>query len=258
MRFDSCPAASGTNHDECDTMKFCPKCATRNADEARRPWYFRVWGKLRTFLHEWRCSDHGKSASKDSMSADLNAREYAPTSGKTDQPAITVPESIPSAPTSPICENAIGGDPKRDNQESSIFSWPVVDDNDSGIPADVRDFLRDRLGLGELNPNKRQCDDKWALATVDFLDELSIVSNDCPERARQALDRIKASVISALVDKGYSLLDDDGWNPDAQRAVAVVRRNDVESPKVIGKGATGLSQNGRVIRKQEVKLLVKG
>ena len=93
---------------------------------------------------------------------------------------------------------------------------------------------------------------------VDFLDELKEAGLTATEQERVASRALADQLLALLTEKGFTLLDSDEWNPDKQRAVAVVRKPDATGTKIMGKGSTGLSRNGRIIRKQEVKIEMKG
>lgn len=99
---------------------------------------------------------------------------------------------------------------------------------------------------------------KWALGVVDVLDELKESEKDASEAERKESDNLSDCLKAALAAKGFELVDSDEWNPERQRAVAVLRIPDAISTKVLGKGSTGLSRNGVIIRKQEVKIEMKG
>lgn len=135
-------------------------------------------------------------------------------------------------------------------------TWPKAPKTGNGISADWASFVSDRLA--ETNPAESSDDTKWALGVVDFLDELKESEADASAEERTESLNLSDRLRAALAAKGFALVDSDEWNPDKQRAVAVSRKPDAISTKILGKGSTGLSLNGKIIRKQEVKIETKG
>ena len=140
--------------------------------------------------------------------------------------------------------------------EPQPTAWPKAPKADNGISADWASFVSDRLA--ETNPAESSDETKWALGVVDFLDELKESDADASEEERTASRNLSDRLRAALAEKGFALVDSDEWNPDRQRAVAVSRKPDATGTKILGKGSTGLSLNGKIIRKQEVKIETKG
>ncbi len=134
--------------------------------------------------------------------------------------------------------------------------WPVAPEAAGNISKDWAEFVRDRLG--ELDPASCDNETKWALGVVDFLDELKDADAEASSEERASSASLRVALQSCLSNKGFALEDSDEWNPDKQRAVAVVRKPDATVTTILGKGSTGLSRNGKIIRKQEVKIVTKG
>ena len=155
----------------------------------------------------------------------------------------------PEAPTLIGTQTRVSIDPP-------IEIWPPVPKSGDGISDAWASFVADRLA--ETDPATLSDETKWALGVVDFLDELKESEEDASEAERSASHSLSDQLKTALGAKGFSLVDSDEWNPDKQRAVAVARKPDAKEPKILGKGSTGLSRNGKILRKQEVKLEMKG
>lgn len=134
--------------------------------------------------------------------------------------------------------------------------WPQPPVVGSGISPDWAEFISDRLR--ELDPASCVNETKWALGIVDFLDELEEASAEATNEERALSAKFRTALLAILVDNGFATLDSNQWNPGTQRAVAVVRKPDATETTILGKGSTGLSRNGKVIRKQEVKISTKG
>lgn len=134
--------------------------------------------------------------------------------------------------------------------------WPKPPVAENGISSDWTEFVHDRLS--ELNPASCTDETKWALGVVDFLDELAEANAEASAEERSEATKLRTSIVAILADRHFTPLDSDEWNPQTQRAVAVVRKPDAAETTILGKGSTGLSRNGKVIRKQEVKISTKG
>lgn len=134
--------------------------------------------------------------------------------------------------------------------------WPTAPAVGGGISDNWAEFVRDRLG--ELDPTSCADETKWALGVVDFLDELKEAEGEASPEERKASATLRTALLSSLDFRNFKPVDSDEWNPERQRAVAVVRKPDATGTKILGKGSTGLSRNGKIIRKQEVKISTKG
>jgi len=137
-----------------------------------------------------------------------------------------------------------------------IVAWPCPPEASDGVSQDWREFVVERLD--ELNPQQNKDETKWALGIVDFLDELKESDLEASSAGRDISASLGHKLVDILSSKGFTVVDSETWNPDLQRAVAVVRKPDATETIILGKGATGLSRNGKIIRKQEVKIEMKG
>ena len=146
--------------------------------------------------------------------------------------------------------------PAASSTSVSECKWPSSIHADNGVSDAWSDFVNDRLS--ELDPRTNTDETKWALGVVDFLDELKDAEADASSEEQAESASLRTSLLAILSSKGFSLVDSDEWNPDKQRAVAVVRKPDTAEPKILGKGSTGLARDGKIIRKQEVKIEMKG
>ena len=136
--------------------------------------------------------------------------------------------------------------------ESTICVDPCTLPMDSGW----KDFVSERLE--ELRLREGMDETKWALGVVDFIDELKESDAEASSKERDISAALRNEMLDVLASKGFAVVDSETWNPDLQRAVAVVRKPDATETKILGKGATGLARKGKIIRKQEVKIEMKG
>lgn len=151
---------------------------------------------------------------------------------------------------------APAGGPSSVPTESGPTAWPTAPKADRGISADWASFVSDRLA--ETAPAEFSDETAWALRVVDFLDELKESEADASEAERAESRNLSARLKAALDAKGFEPVDSDEWEPNRQRAVAVSRKPGATGTKILGKGSTGLSRNGKIIRKQEVKIETEG
>lgn len=135
-----------------------------------------------------------------------------------------------------------------------LYAWPVISNQDNKLSGDFNEYIADRLK--ELNPGATPTDDKWAVAVVDFWDELRACSNEWLTPDALCAREIQKSLQAFIGQFGYCLIDCDKWSPNVQRAVSIVHDADVIEPMIVEKGATGLSKNGKLVRKQEVKVRI--
>lgn len=139
---------------------------------------------------------------------------------------------------------------------ASATEWPSPNVTGEGISQEWREFVVERLD--ELNPQQNMDETKWALGVVDFLDELKESDAEASSTERDVAASLRHEMLDLLLSKGFAIVDSETWNQDLQRAVAVVRKPDATETKILDKGATGLVRNGKIIRKQEVKIEMKG
>ena len=159
------------------------------------------------------------------------------------KPAIALPPFQPN-------------EPRTETESRQSYPWPIAPQIGDGISQDWAEFVKERLD--ELDPKTNTDETKWALGVVDFLDELKEADAEASVAEQTTSASLRASLLALLSSKGYEPVDSDEWNPNKQRAVSVVRNPDVAGTKILGRGSTGLSRNGKIIRKQEVKIETKG
>lgn len=138
---------------------------------------------------------------------------------------------------------------KVDSEESDS----AVRVRDDELSRDFCEFVMDRLSelsIGETSTEN----EKWAVSVVDFFDELRGCAKEWIDSEAVCAKEIQRLLQSFIGYSGYSLIDLDKWDPDLQRAVAVEPDDAANEPIIIEKGATGLSKNGKIIRKQEVRI----
>lgn len=146
--------------------------------------------------------------------------------------------------------------PEPQAKPSVAPPWPTAPAVGGGISDNWAEFIRERLC--ELDPTSYADETKWALGVVDFLDELKEAESEASPEERKVSATLCMALLSSLASRNFKPVDSDEWNPERQRAVAVVRKPDATGTKILGKGSTGLSRNGKIIRKQEVKISTKG
>ena len=145
------------------------------------------------------------------------------------------------------------GDVEKSNPRSE---WPNPPSAGCGVSEGWVEFVEERLY--ELSASWNAEEPKCALGVVDFLDELrESYATDSPDE-QSSSEAIQRALKDILYSNGYTILDSDEWNPETQRAVAVAHKPDATGTKILGKGSSGLARNGKLIRKQEVKVEMKG
>ena len=156
----------------------------------------------------------------------------------------------------PTIEETESGSQELDTSKPVEIEWPSPNVTDEGVSQEWREFVTERLE--ELRPHQDIEESKWALGIVDFLDELTESESEASSAERNISVSLQRELLDILSKRGFAVLDSETWNPDLQRAVAVVRKPDAITTTILKKGSTGLSRNGKIIRKQEVKIEMKG
>lgn len=156
----------------------------------------------------------------------------------------------------PVAEERDSGSQELDTPKPVEYEWPSPNVTDEGVSQEWSEFVTERLE--ELRPQPDTEESKWALGVVDFLDELKESESEASSTERNISASLQRELLGVLSTRGFAVVDSETWNPDLQRAVAVVRKPDVIATTILKKGATGLSKNGKIIRKQEVKIEMKG
>lgn len=144
----------------------------------------------------------------------------------------------------------------RDTSKPVELEWPSPNVRREGVSQEWGEFVTERLE--ELRPQQDIYESKWALGIVDFLDELKESESEASSTERALSTSLRHELLDILSKRGFAIVDSETWNPDLQRAVAVVRKPDAIKTTILKKGSTGLSRNGKIIRKQEVKIEMKG
>ena len=156
----------------------------------------------------------------------------------------------------PATEEKDSDSQELDTPKQVEFEWPSPNVTDEGVSQEWGEFVTERLE--ELRPQQDVEESKWALGIVDFLDELKESESEASSAERNVSASLQRELLNILSTRGFAVIDSKTWNPDLQRAVAVVRKPDVIKTTILKKGSTGLSRNGKIIRKQEVKIEMKG
>ena len=122
-----------------------------------------------------------------------------------------------------------------------------------GITAELYLFIQDRAErLCESIDN----DIQWIVEAVDFLDELQIMKNSYTAKDIMAVDYIRNIILAKLTALETELIDSDEWNPALQRAISVTKDAAIVQEKILRKRSSGIIVSGKLIRKQEVVLLI--
>ncbi len=153
-------------------------------------------------------------------------------------------------------ERKDSGSQIRDTSKPVELEWPSPNVRREGVSQEWGEFVTERLE--ELRPQQDIDESKWALGIVDFLDELKESGSEASPAERSISTSLQNELLNILSTRGFELVDSETWSPDLQRAVAVVRKPDTITTTILKKGSTGLSRNGKIIRKQEVKIEMKG
>ena len=156
----------------------------------------------------------------------------------------------------PTIEGKVSGSQELDISKPVEIEWPSPNVTDEGVSQEWGEFVTERLE--ELRPQQDIEESKWALGIVDFLDELKESESEASSAERSISTSLQNELLNILSTRGFALVDSEAWSPDLQRAVAVVRKPDAIKTTILKKGSTGLSRNGKIIRKQEVKIEMKG
>ena len=128
--------------------------------------------------------------------------------------------------------------------------WPLLEEYQGRVSEETFDYFTYRLV--DISPEKHLVNHKWAIAVVDFLDELRDSSAEWPLDEVPKIVALASAVEGYLEHCGYGCLDVDQWDASKQRAVATQHDASLPEMTILQKGATGLMYQGEVIRKQEV------
>ncbi len=143
-----------------------------------------------------------------------------------------------------------GDAPSMPLEPDNVF---VCRDLASGIrSADLKGLVCSRLADMDM---EQPGSEAWGLAAVDFFDELSLLAEGCEAADADVVLSLQKALPGLLALHGCKLLDESEWNPQVQRATSIDRcLSEGERPRLVRKFSSGLMVEGKLIRKQEVKL----
>ncbi len=119
--------------------------------------------------------------------------------------------------------------------------------------SNLKELIKDRLS--EIDDETGNIE-KQALCAVNLYDEINTFIRSYKGKNNEQLEKILSRILSELRHHHCELIDEDTWNPEHQRAVAIAYTLPENSTPIISeKKSTGLIVNNRLIRKQEVTLL---
>ena len=82
------------------------------------------------------------------------------------------------------------------------IKWPSAPSVGDGISADWLEFVAERLE--ELDPKTRTDETKWALAVVDFIDELRDAEKEVSEQEKAVSANFQRDLVQCLSAEGFS------------------------------------------------------
>ena len=144
----------------------------------------------------------------------------------------------------------------RKPAKSKPIKWPRSISAGADVSQEWSEFVNERLK--ELKSSQAADESKLALGIVDFMDEIKESEAGASSAERDLSASLRHELLDILSSRGFEIIDSEVWNPDLQRAVATVRKPDATETVILDKGSSGLSRNGKIIRKQEVKIEMKG
>jgi hypothetical protein len=126
--------------------------------------------------------------------------------------------------------------------------------------AETRALVRERLGsLASAWGGDEGLEAREGLACLsgDFYDELGwLKAAGSAGASGAAIAQLRAELTGLLADLGAELLRREQWDPAVQRAVSVERTTEpLPGPKILRFGRSGLTVDGKLLRKQEVAIL---
>ena len=129
----------------------------------------------------------------------------------------------------------------------------LVTDECLQISSDLMMFLQDRIECIE-EEDAGSID--WCIRIVDLLDELDLMAVGYSEKEKLAVDLLKEQLYKNLNAYEASVIDCDIWDPEKQRAVVVKKDPNALEKTILKKESLGIYQKDRLIRKQEVHLII--
>jgi hypothetical protein len=121
-------------------------------------------------------------------------------------------------------------------------------------------LIQDRMGNLRLNWVRRAESvhlQSFVLAATDFYDELGwlpLTLNS--EKEEQDPSPFQTAIAKALHSVGAELIRNTTWDASVQRATSIERTQEIlNTPKILRFGRSGITLDGKLLRKQEVALL---
>ncbi len=175
------------------------------------------------------------------------------------QPSLSLPQT---SVLSPAANRETG--PSPDTEKQPLPSSNTLPQENAPLPPLPFSYFEkiETEDLGELIKARMEdiaedaaSEEKWAIGIVELLDELSWMSASYSAHDAKIIRELDEELRSLLNVADCSLIDDDHWNPERQRAVSMPRDVPWETAlQIEKKGRSGLIVKGKLIRKQEVYL----
>ena len=121
------------------------------------------------------------------------------------------------------------------------------------ISTDFRLFLQDRFQSLDENDSS---DMQWCISAVDLLDEIRIMSGSYSDDDSRAAVVVRERILKRLAEIHVTIIDKDTWAPVEQRAISVKKDASAVAERIERKGASGIVLDGKIVRKQEVFLVI--
>ena len=91
---------------------------------------------------------------------------------------------------------------------------------------------------------------------VDRIDDLKLLTAKASAEDASHIDQFSKQLKDLLGTCGVELLHSDSWEPSIQRALSKTPTEGISEPRITSFGSTGISRNSKLLRKQEVLLVV--
>ena len=145
---------------------------------------------------------------------------------------------------------------KNDNsaeQSSDKFSEILTTEEFLKISTELLLFFQTRLP--ELDETS-QTETSWIVQAVDLLDEIRMMECNYTAEDMEAIALIRNKLQKKLTELHVRIIDKDCWDAEEQRAISIKQDPDVFVEQIERKGASGIVVDGKLIRKQEVFLII--
>lgn len=109
--------------------------------------------------------------------------------------------------------------------------------------------------LSELDETS-QSETSWIIQAVDLLDEIRMMECNYAAEDMAAAGLIRNKLQNKLTELHVSIINKDCWDAEEQRAISIKQDPDVSVEQIERKGASGIVVDGKLIRKQEVFLII--